>query len=290
MIRPAAFSPRSSAPGPTRSIRSWLRLLDGLPCMAPGLAGFVFHRNDCLRDSTPALIYAACLFFTVIAAFSFNNLCDWELDRVNPHKEADRLPSRAPLAAALGAAVLGSAVGLPHLPAGAAWLLAAVEAACIAYSAPPLKVKSRPPLASVVHLMAGGGLYASGVLAARGRFAGTDLALCLFFALIVASAGLNNEIIDAETDRSFGLTTLAADLGVPRSFCVVVAFQLLGLACLAFLERRGGKGAFAPLALASYGWALRTVKDRELTAERLAAFHRRYRIVFALLSLAAVWP
>lgn len=163
-----------------------------------------------------------------LATLLINDVHDFPSDRVNPRK------ARSPLvqglvtrgwahAAAYVSALLALAAGLLVNPAFALLLLLSLLLAW-AYSAPPLRLKTRPGADVLVNAVGVGGLAA---------FAGWTLAAPLSEApwaflpqglLVAAAVYVPTTLVDRASDAQAGYATFATKLGPRRAY-------LVGFAC-----------------------------------------------------------
>lgn len=190
------------------------------------------------RVAWPFLAGLACVGPLVWGStLLYNNYRDLREDRANPRRRRDPLVlGQVTGAQALwGARVLG-ALGLLVAAAVGPFFLAAM-AACLAlswaYSAPPLRLKGRAGFDVLVNVV-GVGLLCTlagwSLAAPLGAFPWPFLLLPV---LLLASAYIPTTLVDHDTDRAFGVRTLAVALGPERTFwlgfAVAVASNLVFL-------------------------------------------------------------
>ena len=222
------------------SLTRALRVVEWKAYVGLAMYGALLPRRpwpDALRPLP--LVLAATLLY-MAASYLINNVYDVGSDRVNPRKArrnpfaAGSAPRSLGLAAGLASCAAGlflaALAGLPALASYAAGL-----ALSLAYSAPPLRLKGRPPLDLVSHSVFFGvalvlwGFYASG---------GERLSLTALAAIALYSVALElrNELEDLEADGASGCRTTAVALGREASqrllWAVLLSFAALASASL----------------------------------------------------------
>jgi 4-hydroxybenzoate polyprenyltransferase len=141
---------------------------------------------------------------------------------------------------ALAAVLVSGLAGLAlfaALPAGAWPWLAGFLALATAYSAPPLRLKTRPPLDSVSNV-----LYVLPGAAAYVALAGSQPPLLAVFAGWAWTMGMHtfSAIPDIVPDRRAGLRTTATLLGERATLAYCGACWLLAAALFGLLDWRAG--------------------------------------------------
>ena len=160
------------------------------------------------------------------------------------------------------------------------------------YSLSPRLGKSTPIAASLNHLIGGGLLFLLGYSVASPVDA-RGVALSLVFGLVFAAGHLNQEVRDYEFDLANGIGTVAVTFGCRRgflaSFCLFTTAYLLivGLAALGLLPTILLASAIAWLLQAR--WSLQVLR-RGPGSETALWLQRRYRLLFALVGLAMLFP
>jgi 4-hydroxybenzoate polyprenyltransferase len=215
--------------------RFWLYLA------GPVLVGVVYGAGSlsALRDPSVALLFGYFLLPANLYLYGVNDVFDADADRENLRK-ADRESryrgDRATRVAVAVAAGLGIAL-LAALPATAVPWLVGFLALGAAYSVPPLRLKTRPPLDSLSN-----GLYVLPGAAAYAAVAGAAppvLALAAGWLWTMAMHTFS-AIPDVEPDRRAGIRTTATVLG-PRIAAVYCGgCWLLAAGGFALLDLRLG--------------------------------------------------
>jgi len=189
--------------------------------------------------SPPALaLFAYFLLPANVFLYGVNDVFDAEIDAENPKKEDREVRYTGDtlvVALVAGSALLGIALAV-WLPTAAPWI-AGFLALGAAYSAPPLRLKTAPPLDSISN-----GLYVLPGVAAYAALAGENPP-----ALAIAGGWLwtmamhtFSAIPDIEPDRSAGIRTLATVLGRrgTLAYCGLVWLSAAGV--FALLDPRAG--------------------------------------------------
>lgn len=213
--------------------RFWLYLA------GPVLVGAVYGASSPAELLAPGPV-ALFVYFLVPAnlfLYGVNDIFDAEVDRENPKKAGRETRYRGDTITkwgVLGSAVLGLAL-LPVLPAGAAPWLVGFLVLGTAYSAPPVRLKTRPLLDSISN-----GLYVLPAAAAYVTVAGTmPPALAVAGGWLWAMAMHTfSAIPDIEPDRRAGIRTTATVLGQRYALCYCGFVWLLAATAFALLDSR----------------------------------------------------
>ncbi|PSP75606.1 lycopene elongase [Halobacteriales archaeon QS_1_68_20] len=215
--------------------RFWLYLA------GPVIVGTVFAADsvDALLSAAPVALFAYFLVPANLFLYGVNDVFDADVDRQNPKKadrEARYRGDRATRWAVLTTAGLGLALALVVPGRAVPWVVGFLALGW-AYSAPPLRLKTRPPLDSVsngLYVLPGGAAYAA--------VAGTaPPALAVLGGWLWAMAMHTfSAIPDVEPDRQAGIETTATRLGRRGAavYCGVV--WLLAAGTFALLDYRLG--------------------------------------------------
>lgn len=193
-------------------------------------AGAASYGELGLTNAVKAFFAAFLLNFVF---FSPNDVFDRETDRENERKgtmfeglvEEKGFPEKvAGLSIGLGyltSLIIGGTLGLS---------LAAVTTASVVYSVPPIRLKSRPPLDSIVNGLGVFFIFSTGVAIAGGSFSDV-ISGAYWFSAIAAGFHVLLAAPDIEADREAGLKTTAMYLGWRGSS---IACQIIILAALLF--------------------------------------------------------
>jgi 4-hydroxybenzoate polyprenyltransferase len=215
--------------------RFWLYLA------GPALVGLAFGAAD--FDALTAPLSLALVGYFLVPAnvflYGVNDVFDADADTENPKKE-DREArylggSLTPVATVLGAA-LGVAL-IVALPSPARPWVAGFLVLGAAYSAPPFRLKERPPLDSVSN-----GLYILPGAAAYAALTGAAPPLLALLAGWLWTMGMHtfSAVPDIEPDRRAGLRTTATVLGQRGALAYVGGCWLLAAATFGALDPRAG--------------------------------------------------
>jgi 4-hydroxybenzoate polyprenyltransferase len=215
--------------------RFWLYLA------GPVLVGSVYAAGSLseLLDPAVGLLFAYFLLPANLFLYGVNDVFDAAVDRENPRKaeresryRGDRVTRWAVLASvAVGAALLAV------LPSAAVPWTVGFLVLGAAYSAPPFRLKTRPPLDSLSN-----GLYVLPGAAAYAAVAGTAPPALAFVAGWLWTMAMHtfSAIPDIEPDRRAGIRTTATVLG-PRLAAVYCGVAwLLAAGGFALLDYRLG--------------------------------------------------
>ncbi len=215
--------------------RFWLYLagpvLVGVASAAEGVAD--------LLSPAAAASFAYFLVPANVFLYGVNDVFDADADAENPKKEGREVRWRGDpgVAAAVGASgLLGLAV-FAVVPRVAWPWLAGFFVLGAAYSAPPARLKTRPPLDS-----ASNGLYVLPGAAAYAAVAGTHPPAFAVVGGWLWTMGMHtfSAIPDVEPDRAAGIRTTATVLGEARAFGYCAGVWALAAAAFAALDYRLG--------------------------------------------------
>ena len=237
--------------------RFWLYLA------GPVLVGLAFGADSFVALASPVALalFAYFLLPANVFLYGVNDVFDAEADRSNPRKaERESRFSGDPLvvvgtvaSAALGLVLVGT---LP--PLAAAYVLGFLVLGA-AYSAPPLRLKGRPPLDSLSN-----GLYVLPGAAAYAALSGTAPPTLALLGGWLWAMGMHtfSAIPDVEADRRAGIGTTATVLGREGAMAYCAACWLLSATTFAALDARLGALLLVyPLLLVGVA-ASRVVVDR----------------------------
>ncbi len=207
----------------------------------PVLVGVAYGAGsvDELLSPLSAVLFAYFLLPANVFLYGINDVFDADVDRENP-KKADREARYRgdPLVPiAVGACVVaGVALALAVGPVAGAWFLAYLLLGA-AYSAPPLRLKTRPPLDSVSN-----GLYVLPGVGAYVAVAGAHPPVLAVVAGWLWTMAMHtfSAIPDIEPDREAGIRTLATELGRDGALAYCGACWLLAAASFGALDLRAG--------------------------------------------------
>jgi 4-hydroxybenzoate polyprenyltransferase len=176
--------------------------------------GLVYGADSTVALTSPLSVALVGYFLLPANVFLYgvNDVFDAEIDRRNPKKEGrevryegSRLTVLAVLASGIAGLALVAAVPAPARPWVVGFLVLAV-----AYSAPPLRLKVRPPLDSISN-----GLYVLPGAAAYAALTGTAPPLLVLLGGWLWTMAMHtfSAIPDIEPDRRAGIRTTATVLG-----------------------------------------------------------------------------
>lgn len=261
-----------------------LRWAETLQMLAPGVAGVVYLQplSELLAARQGLFLFA--LFLHILFAYSYNDVCDFQLDQANPSKQTSgQRPSRtAAWLLFVAAAAAACLLPWPTWPILLGWQLL-----WLGYSAPPVSLKARIPFAHLVHIGAGVSYFILGVLTHDAPLSGNTWMFAAFFGCLYWVGALAGELMDARCDERAGLRTLGIVLGRRNGIRVLIVLQLLALLCLVF---SGVPGALAIglAGLAVYAALLASIGSELWQGTLLTVFRRRYRWLFSALTAAAL--
>ena len=229
--------------------RFWLYLA------GPVLVG-VAYAAEGVADLFAPVAVALFAYFLVPAnvfLYGVNDAFDADADAENPKKERREVRWRGDpgvAAAVVVSALLGLAV-FAVVPRVAWPWLAGFFALGAAYSAPPARLKTRPPLDS-----ASNGLYVLPGAAAYAAVAGVHPPALAVVGGWLWTMGMHtfSAVPDIEPDRAAGLRTTATVLGEACTFGYCAAVWTLAAVAFAALDYRLGLllGLYPPLAAGVY--------------------------------------
>ncbi len=267
---------------------AYFRLYESLQAAVPALAGFLKSSPPLIPFSVAAAVFLSAVVSQQLFLYTYNDFCDFERDRLNPRKEPSASRLKKPVTALAAFLFIASSFLISLLPIRSAALAWGVQALGIAYSHPRLSLRTRVPMAQFIHFAVGAGYFLIGRMAAGGSWERGGLAAAAYFGLLYMSGGLNNEILDLESDRVAGLDSLALVLGPSRALRLVVLAQVLAILALAeaWGDRRGPLMALA--GTIAYTLSLRRWIFTAAPSAPQEGFRARYRMLFSVLSAALI--
>jgi 4-hydroxybenzoate polyprenyltransferase len=189
--------------------------------------------------SAPAVVlFVYFLLPANVFLYGVNDVFDADVDTENPKKDEKEVRytgDRLVVGLVVASAILGLALAV-WLPAAAPWIVGFLFLGA-AYSAPPLRLKTKPPLDSVSN-----GLYVLPGIAAYAALAGANppveaIAGGWLWAMAMHTF---SAIPDIEPDRRAGIDTLATVLGRRGTLAYCGAVWLLAAATFAVLDLGAG--------------------------------------------------
>lgn len=272
---------------------SCIRYREVLVLQGSPLLGAIFVLGPPTPEKiAPLLVLAVASFLLVAHIFSFNDWAGAGADSNDPNKSATVFSTkgvspRGVLCLSIGL-LTASLVLFATLPVRTLSLALAIAALSIFYSHPLTNAKGIPIVSSCPHLL-GGLLHFLLGYSLFHPIDGHGTLIALFFALTFTAGHLNQEVRDYDGDRLNRLRTNAVAFGKTPAFVAGFVIFTCAYADLFFLVRAGtvspilGALAVALYAIHAY-WSLVTLRGG-LTFERVSAFQRRYRMLYALIGL-----
>ena len=215
--------------------RFWLYL------SGPVLVGLAFGARspDALVSAAALALLAYFLLPANVFLYGVNDIFDAPADRSNPRK-ADRefryAGDRIVVAGTVAGAGLGLSLVWALAPLAGAYVLAFLLLGA-AYSAPPLRLKGRPPLDSLSN-----GLYVLPGAAAYAAVSGTSPPALALVGGWLWAMGMHtfSAVPDVAADRRAGIRTTATVLGRRGALGYVAACWLLAATVFAVVDGRLG--------------------------------------------------
>jgi 4-hydroxybenzoate polyprenyltransferase len=259
--------------------RFWLYLA------GPVAVGVVYAARAVDGLFTPATLalFAYFLLPANVLLYGVNDVFDADVDEDNPKKEKRevRYGGDALVPAAVGLCVLLAFVPVALTPPLAWPWVAGFLALGVAYSAPPLRLKTRPPLDSVsngLYVLPGAGAYAA--------VAGAQPPLLAVAGGWIWSMAMHtfSAIPDIEPDRAAGIETTATRLGERLTYVYCGAAWTLAAVAFGLLDVRLG------LLLGLYPLAVALVATSSIAVSRAYWWYPAVNtVVGALLTMGGLW-
>lgn len=201
-----------------RTIWHGTRLGDVLPWGGVSLLGGLHACGGPQRlETARAVVGVLIVLGLALFAFLFNDLCDRFENRREDRPDRPLASGAFPHWLAIGLAGSGAALAITGpLIFGTfsvmAWSLASLALGA-AYSAPWPRLKCRPGLASLTHIIQGTLAFALPAWLARGEIVPADAVAGVWFGLVFAAGHLHHEVLDLAADQAAGNRTLAVRRG-----------------------------------------------------------------------------
>jgi 4-hydroxybenzoate polyprenyltransferase len=259
--------------------RFWLYLA------GPVAVGVVYAARTVDGLFTPATLalFAYFLLPANVLLYGVNDVFDADVDAENPKKEAReiRYGGDAVVPTAVGLCALLALVPVALTPPLAWPWIAGFLVLGVAYSAPPLRLKTRPPLDSVsngLYVLPGAGAYAA--------VAGTHPPALAVAGGWIWSMAMHtfSAIPDIEPDRAAGIETTATRLGERLTYVYCGVAWTLAAAAFGLLDVRLG------LLLGLYPVAVALVATSSIAVSRAYWWYPAVNtVVGALLTMGGLW-
>jgi 4-hydroxybenzoate polyprenyltransferase len=236
-------------------------------------------------SETIYLLWLAAIGCQIACAYYLNDFFDWMADADNPRK-----PTPLPRAA-LGHLIIATAA-LSILLASAVGPVAIMfvtisHMAGILYSCPPFRWKEVKGAPLAGHAFMGFIYSLSSTMLGHSTATMVDIMWALFWAAVLASASLSNEVVDADTDRRAGIVTLGNTWPTTHTRWVLLALHLSALAALGILHIV--LGSYITVAAGALGALMLTIVF--ITPHWYGSplrYRLTYRIIFAAIMLVTV--
>ena len=215
--------------------RFWLYLA------GPVAVGVVYAAASTTDLFTPTTLtlFAYFLLPANVLLYGVNDVFDVDVDAENPKKEGREVRYGGDRLVPVAVVVCGGLVLAPvALPPPLAWpWLAGFLTLGVAYSAPPTRLKTRPPLDSLSN-----GLYVLPGAAAYAAVAGRHPPLLAVVGGWLWTMAMHtfSAIPDIEPDRRAGIETTATKLGERRTYAYCAACWALAAVAFGLLDVRLG--------------------------------------------------
>ncbi|MDG5777511.1 prenyltransferase [Haloarculaceae archaeon H-GB11] len=232
---------------------------------------------------TAVALFAYFLLPANVFLYGINDVFDAEIDRENPKKDEHEVRYEGSRLAvvAVGVSALLGALLLAVLPAVAVPYMAAFLVLGAAYSAPPVRFKTRPFLDSLSN-----GLYVLPGAAAYAALAGTHpptLALVGGWLWTMAMHTFS-AIPDIEPDRRAGIRTTATVLGESKTLAYCAGCWLLAAGAFGVLDWR------ASLLLLVYPALVVAIRTADVAVERAYWWYPAVNAVVGIvLTMGGLW-
>ena len=188
-------------------------------------------------------------------------------------------PPRHLFGAGLGLMLVGLGAAALLLPRGFVIAYAACLAMSVAYSVPPVRLKSVAFADWIINMIGFGALTIYAGWAATGNpVSRPGLIVLLAFCPLFAALYPLTQLYQADEDRRRGDRTLALRLGMRRSLDIAIAGAALAFLMLAWAGWTAGwglDGRWTLLALAAGAWAWVLLPWRRTATSRTPAAHQR---------------
>jgi 4-hydroxybenzoate polyprenyltransferase len=258
--------------------RFWLYLA------GPVLVGTAYGAGSVSELLSPVSIglFVYFLFPANLFLYGINDVFDADVDEENPKKE-DREVRYTGDDLVVGLVLAGAIAGVwlaVVLPAAAPWIVGFLALGA-AYSAPPLRLKTKPPLDSVSN-----GLYVLPGVAAYAALAGTNPPLEAIAGGWLWTMAMHtfSAIPDIEPDREAGIRTLATVLGRRATLAYCGAVWTLAAAVFGLLDARAG------VLLLLYPALVVAWESREIAIDRAYWYYPAINtLVGMVLTLGGLW-
>lgn len=194
----------------------WIRLLRPLEILQVWFIGVFACAVIGAPPTAPTATYLLVLLFHIAGTYFLNDYFDWSDDRLNPRRTT--FLERPVILCVSGAAlmVVSSALAFSlNYEVGLIFLM--LNLLGLNYSMPPLRLKARQPNPMLIHAICGAFYFATALQALLILPQLSHILYAIFWAIILASGSLYNEVLDHEPDKTSGIITLGQKLSFPRA-------------------------------------------------------------------------
>ena len=257
-----------------------VRLLEIAQITFIGFVGVLYAAPVALADYA---LWLGALGCQIACAYYLNDFFDWSADTHNPRKPTP-LPRPILYKLIVASAVL-SFVLAAMLDTRQMIFIGISHIAGVLYSCPPFRWKEKTGAPLVGHFFMGFIYSYSSTMLGRSDAGLIDILWGLFWGIVLASASLNNEIIDAESDRRAGIRTLGNTWAQAQSAAALFSIQMMAIIMLAILHLSIGYQFTAVVAGAG---AFALTCCRNIGTVNPLAYQQRYRLIFAIMIVVSI--
>lgn len=232
--------------------------------------------------SPEAGLYLLTLLLHISGTYFLNDYFDWESDRANPRRRTFIKRPFILLISGSGAMLLSSGLAF-KMSVEVGTIFIGLNFLGLAYSVPPLRLKARRPFPILVHAICGAFYFGTALLALKIVPQATDSLYAIFWAVVLASGSLFNEVLDARADQESGIQTLGQNIEFSRAKLILTIVH--GCALVVFILAQMVEGFYFSLGagILFFGLYLKLVfSTASATPEQ---YRKVYRWIFALLTL-----
>jgi len=266
----------------------YLRLYECLQLMMFGAVGLISHYPLSFLIRIETFLYFLVFFTHLLFIYSFNDLCDLDIDLLNPRKRQVAAKNPKILRILVWMFLIVSTTLSLYLSATLFLIFLVLNLIGVIYSKLNNRILAGIPFGQLFHFIPGFLYFYLGIIYYRGEIYPPELIAACSFGCVYAAGGLLNEVIDLEYDRDYGLKTTAIMLGAKPAYIIVVYMQALAIL---------GLNLFLPniflLFVSAVGglFHYRLIKDVKYSFDQQDAmirFRRQSRIYFGVIILIII--
>jgi len=257
---------------------SGIRYYESLQVLVPVLWGIIFSKTILSTDS---IIIICSLLGHTFFSYSYNDYCDFEVDKLNNRKlKVGKFSKKyyrnlsifffgvsfIPLLFCQNISIISLVIFLQVL--------------AFIYSYYKEQIRQMTLLPQAIHLLCGISYFFIGANLGKVQNDQNTLILSLYFGLLYAFGSLNSELIDYKADKSVNALGILKKFSMSQIYYAIIALQFLSIFLVSYYLYQTNN--YSLVAFICFGFL---VYLKNLDKKNLLAFRRTYRLLFNFCTL-----